>query len=44
MKLHAKNIALQAGATGDDIAPVVKMMIDDNEITIDAARKYLAAM
>lgn len=44
MKLHAKNIALQAGATGDDIARVVKMMIDDNEITIDAARKYLAAI
>jgi hydroxymethylglutaryl-CoA reductase len=42
MKLHAKNIALQAGATGEDITKVVQFMIDSNDITIDAARRCLS--
>ncbi len=42
MKLHAKNIALQAGATGDDVDIVVRNMIDNGDITIDAARRFLS--
>ena len=43
MKLHAKNIALQAGAMGDDIDNVVRKMIDNGDITIDAARRFLSS-
>ena len=42
MKLHAKNIAFQAGATGDDVDIVVRNMIDNGDITIDAARRFLS--
>jgi len=42
MKLHAKNIALQAGAMGDKIDSVVRKMIDSGDITIDAARSLLS--
>jgi hydroxymethylglutaryl-CoA reductase len=41
MTLHARNIALQAGALGDEIALVVKSMIDSQEVTVDNASQIL---
>lgn len=42
MELHAKNIAMQAGATGSDVEFVVQKMVRKNEITIDHARAILS--
>lgn len=42
MELHAKNIAMQAGATGSAIEFVVQTMIGKHEITIDHARAILS--
>ena len=41
MTLHARNIALQAGALGDEIDSVVKSMIDSQEVTVDNASQIL---
>ena len=37
MALHASNIALQAGANGEEIRAIVEDMIRSDEITIDHA-------
>ncbi|MDO4593773.1 MAG: hydroxymethylglutaryl-CoA reductase, degradative [Tissierellia bacterium] len=41
MSLHAKNIAVQAGAKGDMIDKVVKVMIENNKINLEYAKDLL---
>ena len=41
MKLHARNIALQAGASGNEIDLVVQRMVDSQNITVDDAYQIL---
>ncbi|MEM4662410.1 MAG: hydroxymethylglutaryl-CoA reductase, degradative [Candidatus Diapherotrites archaeon] len=41
MRLHAKNIAIQAGATGDEIEKVAMAMIENNQINEAFAREIL---
>jgi hydroxymethylglutaryl-CoA reductase len=41
MKLHARNIALQAGASSNKIDVVVQRMIDSQNVTTDNACQIL---
>ena len=41
MTLHARNIALQAGASSSEIDLVVQSMIDNRNVTVDSARQIL---
>ena len=41
MTLHARNIALQAGASSNEIDLVVQRMIDSQNVTVDNASKIL---
>ena len=41
MKLHARNIALQAGASSNEIDLVVQRMVDSKSITVDNAYQIL---
>jgi hydroxymethylglutaryl-CoA reductase len=41
MRLHAKNIAVMAGATGDEIDEVAEKMIDEGKISVDRAKEIL---
>jgi hydroxymethylglutaryl-CoA reductase len=41
MKLHAKNIAVIAGAKGDEIDEVSKKMIKENDISVESGKKIL---
>ncbi len=41
MELHARNIALQAGATGDAIDKVAEVMIQEKKVSIDRAKEIL---
>ena len=41
MTLHARNIALQAGASSSEIDLVVQSMIDNRNITVDSASQIL---
>ena len=41
MTLHARNIALQAGASSSEIDLVVKSMIDNRNVTVDSASQIL---
>ena len=41
MTLHARNIALQAGASSNEIDLVVQRMIDTQNVTMDNASKIL---
>ena len=41
MTLHARNIALQAGASSSEIDLVVQSMIDNQNITVDSASQIL---
>jgi hydroxymethylglutaryl-CoA reductase len=41
MKLHARNIALQAGASSNEIDVVVQRMVDSQNVTADAAYQIL---
>ena len=41
MTLHARNIALQAGASGSEIDLVVQSMIDNRNVTVDSASQIL---
>jgi len=42
MRLHARNIAAQAGAVGDEIDVVARKMVEQGEIREDVARELLA--
>ena len=44
MRLHAKNIAVMAGATGEEIDEVAEKMIEGGKISIDGAREILEKM
>ena len=44
MKLHARNIALQAGASTNEIDVVVQSMVDGQNVTVDNACKILKEM
>ncbi|MHC1565277.1 MAG: hydroxymethylglutaryl-CoA reductase, degradative [Candidatus Syntropharchaeales archaeon] len=44
MKLHAKNIAIAAGATGDKIDRVVELMVKEGAIRIDHAKEILQSL
>jgi hydroxymethylglutaryl-CoA reductase len=43
MRLHARNIAVQAGATGKQVDAVAEQMIKEKKIRVDRARELLAA-
>jgi hydroxymethylglutaryl-CoA reductase len=42
MRLHAKNVAATAGATGDLIDKIAEKMIEEKRIRIDRAKELLA--
>ena len=44
MTLHARNIAVQAGANGSEIDLIVKGMIDSKNVTMDNAMQILKAL
>ncbi|MEM7376448.1 MAG: hydroxymethylglutaryl-CoA reductase, degradative [Pseudomonadota bacterium] len=44
MALHARNIAIAAGARGEAVAWVAAEMIAAGEVSVDAARQHLAAI
>lgn len=44
MRLHAKNIAVMAGATGEEIDEVAEQMIERGKISVDKAREILKGM
>jgi hydroxymethylglutaryl-CoA reductase len=44
MRLHARNIALEAGASGQEIIKVAEEMNRQKRINADAAREFLAAL
>jgi hydroxymethylglutaryl-CoA reductase len=41
MRLHAKNIAVTAGAKGDQIERVTKVMSEENNINVSRAKEIL---
>ena len=41
MMLHARNIALQVGASGSQIDLIVQSMVDSQNVTVDNARQIL---
>jgi hydroxymethylglutaryl-CoA reductase len=44
MGLHARSVALAAGATGDQVERVAAMIVEARDITIEGARKALAVL
>jgi len=42
MRLHAKNIAITAGAKDDDVDLIAQKLINENNISVDRARKILS--
>ena len=44
MTLHARNIAVQAGANGSEIDLIVNGMIDSQNVTMDNAMQILKAL
>jgi hydroxymethylglutaryl-CoA reductase len=44
MSLHAKNIAVMAGATGDLIDKVADRLIEENKVKLDRAKEVLAEL
>jgi hydroxymethylglutaryl-CoA reductase len=41
MSLHAKNIAMMAGAEGDEIETVAKQLVDEGKVKLDRAKEIL---
>jgi hydroxymethylglutaryl-CoA reductase len=44
MSLHAKNIAILAGATGDEIDQVARQLVAEGKVRVDRAEKILRAL
>jgi len=44
MSLHAKNIAVMAGAEGKEIDSVAEQLIKENKIKLDRAKEILEKM
>jgi hydroxymethylglutaryl-CoA reductase len=42
MRLHARNFAAEAGATGDDVDEIARVISDRGTVSLDAAREALA--
>jgi hydroxymethylglutaryl-CoA reductase len=42
MRLHARNVAATAGATGDLVDKIAEKMIEEKKIRIDRAKELLA--
>jgi hydroxymethylglutaryl-CoA reductase len=43
MGLHARSVAIAAGATGDLVEKVAKRICELGDVTVDGARRALAA-
>lgn len=41
MSLHAKNIAVAAGAVGEEVGKVAEMMVSENKVRVDRAKEIL---
>jgi hydroxymethylglutaryl-CoA reductase len=41
MALHARSVALAAGANGDEVERVATMIVEARDITLEAAQKAL---
>ncbi len=41
MELHARNIAIMAGATGDEIEKVVEILVAEKKVRVDRAKEVL---
>lgn len=41
MNLHARQVAIAAGATGDDIAKLAQLLVQENTVRIDRAKEIL---
>ncbi len=44
MRLHARQFAIAAGATGAQVAQVVQQMIDENNLRLERAQEIVAAL
>lgn len=44
MALHARNLAIAAGATGNQVSAIARLMVEAGEITADKAKKLLEEM
>jgi hydroxymethylglutaryl-CoA reductase len=44
MRLHAKNIAVMAGASGDEVDEVARRMVDEGAVKMDRAEEILAEL
>ena len=44
MNLHARQIAVAAGAEGDSIDQIAQRMIDEGTIRVDFARRIIAEL
>ncbi len=44
MRLHARQFAIAAGATGSQVAQVVQQMIDENNLRLERAQEIVAAL
>ena len=42
MRMHARHVAAEAGATGDEVRAVVTALVDDQDFSVEAARAALA--
>jgi hydroxymethylglutaryl-CoA reductase len=44
MRLHARNIAIAAGANGDEIDRIAEKMVENGKIRVDVAKGYLSGL
>ena len=44
MSLHARNIAVQAGATGTKVDQVAERMVKERKVRVDRAKEILAEL
>ncbi|MBX7194364.1 MAG: hydroxymethylglutaryl-CoA reductase, degradative [Sandaracinaceae bacterium] len=44
MRLHARNVAVEAGAHADEVAEVARVIADAGDVHLDAARRALTAL
>ena len=44
MRLHARNVAVEAGASAEEVAEVARLIADAGDVHLDAARRALATL
>ena len=44
MRLHARNVAVEAGASAEEVAEVARVIADAGDVHLDAAKRALAAL